>query len=141
MDLNYFRSLIAVADDCPVKHSVVPLDRGGKPTVAGLQYAMLADSPYVYTQPDVLFQSWLKRQELPELGEDEVQKLRSDFFAKPQACLRASPLPKKYGWGLLFDEHGKIALCPMESAQYKELVRGDRVKVVKAMRSSREVKS
>jgi hypothetical protein len=56
MDLNCTRTLIAVADDCPVTQGVVPQARGGKPTVATLQYALLADSPHVHTQPDVLFQ-------------------------------------------------------------------------------------
>ncbi|HEX6305390.1 MAG TPA: DUF6157 family protein [Anaerolineales bacterium] len=33
MDLNYYQTLIAVADDCPVTESVVPVSRGAKVTV------------------------------------------------------------------------------------------------------------
>ncbi len=137
MDLNYFRTLIAVADDCPVQSSVVPVERGGKQTVATLQYELLAGSPFVHTQPDILFDSWLRRQELPAQPAAELARLRREFFAKPQACLRASPLPKKYGWGLLFDQEGRVALCAMESKEYKESLAGGKVKVLKAMRSSR----
>jgi hypothetical protein len=136
---NYSQTLIAVADDCPVKNSVVPVESGAKKTVAVLQYELLAGRPFVHTQADVLFDTWLMRQEppLPKLSAPEVARLRAEFFAKPQACMRTSPLPKKYGWGLLFDRAGRVALCPMESKEYKESLTSDSIKVVKAMRSSR----
>ncbi|GII80064.1 hypothetical protein Sru01_50460 [Sphaerisporangium rufum] len=137
MDLHYYDTLIAVADDCPVPHSEVPRERAGKRTVAGLQYEMLADAPHTLTQEDVLFESWLRRQDPPPAGPDEVARLRHEFFARSQACLRASPLPKRHGFGLLFDSAGRIALCPMESARYQELLAGDEVTVLKAMRSRR----
>jgi Family of unknown function (DUF6157) len=140
LDLNYYRTLIAVADDCPVTSSVVPAARGAAKTVAVLQYEMLAEHPYGLTQEDVLFESWLRRQDLPDdQSEADRAALRARFFAKPQACLRSSPLPKRHGWGLLFDQHGKIVLCPMESEEYKRLVGGHEtgVTVLKALRSRR----
>lgn len=137
MDLNYYQTLIAVADDCPVTRSVVPEDRNGQRTVAAVQYELLADSPYVYTQEDVLFLTWLRRQEAVGRSEAEVAELRRQFFSKPQACLRSSPLPKRYGWGLHFNEQGRVALSPMESARYAELRAGGTVKVLKALRSKR----
>lgn len=142
-DLNYYSTLIAVADDCPVAAAEVPRPRGGKPTVAVLQYEMISGSPYGLTQEDVLFETWLRRQDLPAgLPEERRAELREDFFSRSQACLRASPLPKRHGWGLLFDADGRIALCPMESEEYRRLVedaeRGDGgVRVLKAMRSRR----
>lgn len=64
--------------------------------------------------------------------------LRGEFFAKPQACLRTSPLPKKYGFGLRFDCEGRVTLCPVESEEYGRLPAGaEGVTVLKAMRSSR----
>lgn len=140
MDLNYYQTLIAVAEDCPVIESVVPAKRGAKVTVAVLQYEMIATGPHVYTQEDVLFQTWLQRQDkLKDQSEDEIAQLREAFFAKPQPCLRASPLPKRYGWGLLFDEEGRVALCPMESKEYNDIVSGlvAEVKILKAFRSKR----
>lgn len=136
MEMTYIDTLIAVADDCPVAASVVPAQRPNK-TVAIIQYEMLVDAPFVYTQEDVLFNSWFERQGMSALTEVEIAQLRTEFFSKPQACLRASPLPKTHGWGLVFDHHGKMALCPMESAEYQELLTGGRVRVVKAMRSKR----
>jgi len=137
MDMNYYQTLIAVADDSPVSKSEMPMDRGGKKTIAGLQFEMLADNPYVYTQEDVLFNTWLQRQNMPTKSESEIAKLRDEFFAKPQPCLRSSPLPKKYGWGVVFDEKGRAALVPMESKEYAKLLTGGRVKILKALRSSR----
>jgi hypothetical protein len=136
-DMNYYETLIAVADDCPATESVVPVERGGKKTVAVLQYEMLADNPYVYTQEDVLFTTWLERQPPAERSAEEVARLRKEFFSKDQACLRASPLPKTYGFGLLFDEEGKVALAPMESEEYRKALGGEQVRVLKALRSSR----
>ncbi|WP_424528906.1 DUF6157 family protein [Sphaerisporangium viridialbum] len=137
MDLNYYQTLIAVADDSPVTESVVPQSRGAGKTIAVVQYELLAGSPYVYTQEDVLFESWFRRQNLPDASEQEIARLRDEFFSRSQACLRASPLPKKYGWGLAFDTEGRVALCPMDSTEYQALLADDGTKVLKAMRSSR----
>ncbi|GIH97609.1 DUF6157 family protein [Planobispora siamensis] len=139
MNLNYYDTLIAVADDCPVGGAMEPEPRGGKKTVAVLQFEMLDADPGVLTQEDVLFESWLRRQEPAERSEEELAELRARFFTKPQACLRTSPLPKKYGWGLLFDGEGRVRLCPMGSEEYKRIVAGEvpEVRVLKALRSSR----
>ncbi|MBE3013910.1 hypothetical protein IL992_32700 [Microbispora sp. NEAU-D428] len=147
-DLNYYSTLIAVADDCPVAAAEVPRARGGKPTVAVLQYELISGAPYGLTQEDVLFETWLRRQDLPaDLPGERRAELRKEFFSRPQACLRSSPLAKRYGWGLLFDRDGRIALCPMESEEYRRLVEGAShgaqagedggIRVLKAMRSRR----
>ncbi len=136
MDHNYYSTLIAVADDCPVAASVEP-GRGAKVTVANLQYDMLADKPFAHTQEDILFATWFDRQDLGPKTTEEVAALREEFFAKPKPCLRTSPLPKKFGWGLVFDTRGRVKLCPMESDEYRALLDGGTVKVLKAMRSSR----
>ncbi|WP_219601677.1 DUF6157 family protein [Nonomuraea indica] len=139
MDLNYYDTLIAIADDCPTAGAVVPAPRGGRKTVAVVQHELLAEHPGELTQEDVLFETWLRRRDEPEPDPAERARLRAEFFARPQACLRASPLPKKYGWGLLFDGAGRVSLCPAGSAEYDRLVAGDvpGVTVLKAMRSRR----
>jgi len=140
MSLNYYRTLIAVADDCRATRGTVPAAAGGRKTVAVLQYELIAGAPFRLTQEDVLFESWLARQDAPgELSGEERGRLRREFFARPRACLRSSPLPKTYGWGLLFDEPGRVGLCPMESEEYRRLAAGEdpEVKVLKAFRSRR----
>lgn len=139
MDLDYFDTLIAIAPDCPVDHAVPPAPRGGKPTVAVVQYDLLTADPGRLTQPDILFRSWLARQDRQAVSPAEEEELRTAFFAKPQACLRSSPLPKKYGWGLLFDHEGRITLCPMESEAYARIIAGKEpaLTIRPALRSSR----
>lgn len=137
--MNYYGTFIAVAEDCPVTSSVVPSTRAGKKTVAVLQYEMLTERPRQLTQEDVLFESWfLRRPGADELSESERDLLRDEFFSKAQPCLRASPLPKKYGFGLHFDGRGLVRLCPVESEEYGHLLAGaEGVTVLKAMRSAR----
>jgi hypothetical protein len=64
------------------------------------------------------------------------EEIMSGIFAKPQACLRASPLPKSYGWGVHYDAKGLIALVAVESEDYQKLAESD-LKQVYAMRSKR----
>jgi hypothetical protein len=53
--------------------------------------------------------------------------------------MRASALPKKYGWGAHYDGQGRIALYAMESEAYRQFADGQvsGVKVVAALRSKR----
>ncbi|MEO3812821.1 DUF6157 family protein [Sphaerisporangium sp. B11E5] len=138
MNLNYYDTLIAVADDCPVERAEVPVPRNGKPTIASVQFTMLTGDPGVLTQEDVLFETWLRRQD-PAPDAQAHPALRDAFFSRSQACLRASPLPKRHGWGLLFDGDGRVRLCPMESEEYRRIVAGEvpGVTVLKAMRTRR----
>lgn len=137
---HYYNTLIAVADDCRATTGVVPVAKGGKKTVAVVQYELIAGSPFRLTQEDVLFETWLARQGPPgEPSDEERAELRARFFAKPQACLRGSPLPKSYGWGLLFDERGRVGLCAVDSEEYRRLVTGAEpgITILKAFRSRR----
>lgn len=136
-DHNYYNTLIAVADDCPVDHSKVPEEKPDKKTVANIQYEMLADNPFNLRQEDVLFETWFRRQVEQPTDPEEIAKLRKEFFAKPKPCLRTSPLAKRYGWGFLFDKDGRVKLCAMESEEYRSVLESGEAKVLKAMASSR----
>ena len=142
MDHNYVNTFIAVADDCPVSASMIPKPRGATKTVAQRQFEML-NTPYAHTQEEVLFEVWLARQgeagklAVDELASDEIEEVRSDFFAKGQPCLRASPLTKTHGWGVHFDGDGRAAIVAMESEDYAELLNDPDLNVIKAMRSKR----
>lgn len=112
---------------------MVPPDRQQK-TVAQLQYELLAARPYHYTSDDLLFLVHALRTGVAE--EDQASE-RAAFFAKAQACLRASPLAKTYGWGLHFDEQGRVALYPRGSADYQRWHADPTLTHLKAMRSRR----
>jgi hypothetical protein len=135
--MNYTDTFIAVADDSGVEKSIMPEERGGKKTVAVIQYEMLAGHPYKYTQEDVLFETHVRHKGIPAAElKAKGEKMREEFFTKDQPCLRASPLPRKYGWGFHFDPKGKVAMVPVESKEYKQLSK-KASRVLKALRSSR----
>lgn len=142
MSHHYFDTFIAVAEDTKATTATVPEPRAGKKTVAMMQYEMLSQ-PFKYTQEQVLFDVWLERQgeagkiDVEALSKDEIEKIRNDFFAKGQACLRASALTKTYGWGVIFDTQGCAALVAMDSDEYQTHLTNPDIKVLKGMRSKR----
>ena len=138
--MNDYDTFIQVAPDCPVQRAVAPPGRGGSRTVPRIEYELLADNPYVYTQEELLFAVHVRRNGIsPDELKSRRAELWSAFFEKPRSCLRASSLPKRYGWGLHFNGEGKIALCPMEGQEYAKFVKGhvSKVKLLTAMRSKR----
>jgi hypothetical protein len=137
--VDYVDTLIVVADDCPVTSAQVPTPRGGKPTVATIQFDLLDAAPYAFRQAEILFATHCRQQGLDEraLGTTERQRRFDAFFAAPKPCLRASPLPKRYGWGVHFDGDGRAALHAVGSAAYDRLASSDTVTVVRAMRTRR----
>jgi Family of unknown function (DUF6157) len=130
---NYFDTFIEVAEDTKVSNGTVPPMKEKK-TVAEMQYEMIHKNPYKFTSDDVLFQVFADRNDLTK---KEYKQARENFFSKGQACFRASPLTKTYGFGIHSNAEGKIALIGMETQQYQEFLNDDRIKKLKAMKSAR----
>ena len=95
---------------------------------------MISKYPYKYTSDDILFQVYADRNDLTK---SEYKQAREQFFSKGQPCFRASPLTKRYGWGVHNDKDGKIALFGSETAGYKKLSKDKTLKIVKAMKSGK----
>ncbi len=131
---NYENTLIEIAEDCPTQAGEMPPLKGDKKSIANIQFDMIYKSPYKYTSDDVLFSTFALRKEFTK---SEWDAQRAAFFSKGQPCLRASPLGKRYGFGVHSDENGKIAIFGAETTQYADLVADESVKKVKAMRSNR----
>ena len=134
MTTNYWNTFIEVADDCPAAAGEQPSTTRATPTVAVLQYQLIAEHPYELTSDDVLFEVFARRGDVPAQGRAAA---REQFFAKSQACLRASPLPKRHGWGIHHDEDGKVAVHGVDTADYRRLRDDPSLTHVKAMRSAR----
>lgn len=130
---NYINTFISVADDCPVHEATIP-EHKPAPSVAALQFTMISSAPYEHTSDDVIFAVHAMRQEIPR---SEWKEARELFFSKGQACLRASPLTKRYGFGIHSDAHGRVALVSLGSSAYATFAGDQRLKQVKAMRSKR----
>lgn len=132
--MNYYDTFIEVAEDCPVSVAAVPRPKRDTKAVPFLQYEMIANHPYRYTQEDVLFEVFAERS---GIADENKPAERMQFFSKDQACLRASALGKRYGWGIHNNEDGKVALYAIESDDYKRFVSDNDINHVKAMRSKR----
>ncbi len=132
---NYQDTFIEVAEDTKANSGIVPVSKGEKKTVAELQYEMLSKNPYKYTSDDILFRVFADRNELTE---SEYEEARKQFFSKGQACFRASPLTKTYGFGVHNDENGKMALYGLGTDEYQQFLSNSAIKKVKAMRTSRK---
>ena len=132
--MNYYDTLIQVADDCPATKGQVPAARGGKKTKALVEYELLVNSPYAYTEEDIAFEVYAELHAIPK---GSRPRERETFLSKGHPHLRVSPLAKRYGWGIHNDADGKVALVAIDSSEYQRLMKDPLTTKVKAFRSSR----
>jgi hypothetical protein len=130
---NYFDTFIEVADDCKAEKGEAPPLKKEK-TAANIQFDLISRHPYQYTSDDVLFRVFAEKSDLTA---SQLKEAREQFFSKGQPCFRASPLTKRYGWGVHSNSEGKIALYGCDTPGYKRLAADKSLTVVKAMKSSR----
>lgn len=138
MAFEYRNTFISVATDCPVDEAIIPpAEFRGKPTIAAQEYKMLAGNDFKHTMSEVLSSIWVERKGGNEISADERVALNEEYFSVGRACLRASPLAKKYGWGFAFDSEGRVALVASDSAEYATYLADEELDQLQAMRSSR----
>lgn len=138
--LEIVNTFVQVAPDSTATRAVIPTARDEKKTIQVIQYELLSTKPYSLSLNDLIFEIFVQRNHI-STQDLELHKttIWTELFAKPHPCMRASMLPKKYGWGVHYNATGKIALHAMESEKYRHLCAfGDGVKKVElAMRSKR----
>ncbi len=132
---NYYNTFIEIAEDSPADRGEMPPQKGQKKTVANLQFEMLYEHPYRYTSDEVLFGVFAIRKEFED---GELNEQREHYFSKVQPCFRASPLTKRYGWGIHSNAEGKIAMYGVETEAYQKFLADESIPKVKAMRSKRK---
>ena len=132
---NYFDTFIEVAEDSPANSAEMPPVKVDKKSVANMQFDMLWENPYKYTSDDVFFTVFARRR---DISKGEWEEERQKFFSKGQPCFRASPLTKRYGWGIHSNSEGKVAMYALESEEYQQFVKDESIKKVTAMRSKRK---
>lgn len=130
---NYFDTFIEVSDDTKASFGTRPPLKANK-TVAEIQYQLISENPYKFTSDDVLFQVFADKNDLTNAEQNQA---REQFFSKGQPCLRSSPLPKNYGFGVHCNSEGKVALFGMETEQYQQFLADTKIKKVKAMKSKK----
>jgi hypothetical protein len=106
--------------------------------MASLQYEMIFSAPYAYTSDDVIFATSAAGRALDaDASPEQRRSARDAFFSKGQACMRASLLAKRYGWGIHADAEERVAIYGVESPRYRELASDPKIKQLRAMRSKR----
>lgn len=128
---NYVDTFITVASDCPATRGETPSKPG---SIAALQLELLQAQPYRLTSDNLLFEVHARRN---GIADADRASARAAFFARSQACLRASPLVKTHGWGLHHDAEGRVAAYGVETDAYRELATRADLKQVAGMRSRR----
>ncbi|QSF46767.1 DUF6157 family protein [Paenibacillus tianjinensis] len=138
--MSYINTFIRVSADCPVETGVVPVTSRPLPPAHVIQYELLAGAPYKYTHEELLYEIHVRHKQIPE-EERTARKneIWAELFSKKHPCLRASMLPKRFGWGIHYNEDGKIALYAKESPEYNQFTSGadDGLTLLNAMRSKR----
>jgi hypothetical protein len=132
--LNYYDTLIEVADDCPATEGQVPQARSDKKTKTAVEYELLVERPYTYTEEDIAFEVYAVVHDIPKARRPAE---REKLSRKGHPHLRVSALAKRYGWGIHNNAEGKIALIAVESPEYERLMKDPGTTKVKAFRSSR----
>jgi Family of unknown function (DUF6157) len=122
---NYTDTFIEIADDCPIAKGEMPPLKGDAKTVANIQFELISKNPYKFTSDDVLFQVFADRNDLIK---SEYKEARDQYFSKGQPCFRASPLTKRYGWGVHNDKDGKIAIYGAETSAYQKICKRQKYK-------------
>ncbi|MGP0584088.1 DUF6157 family protein [Paenibacillus timonensis] len=137
--MSYKNTFIRVSPDCPADRGIEPVStRPAKPAHM-IQYELLSQAPYRYNHEELLFEVHIRHKQIPkEVVQERGQELWEELFSKPHPCLRASVLPKKYGWGVHYDEQGKIAIYGMESPDYQRFTASTDIQLLNAMRNSRK---
>lgn len=131
---NYFNAFIEVADDCPAAEGEIPQAKGDKVTIASYQFDMIMAHPYKYTSDDIIYNQYADKQGLSGQARKDG---RAEYFQIGRACLRASPLGKRYGWGIHHDAEGRIAIYARGTPEYERFSKDPQLQHTKAMRSKK----
>lgn len=132
---NYFNTFIKIAEDSPVQEGQIPPQKGDKKSIANFQFDMLYENPYHYTSDEIIFEILSIRKGFLKA---DLEVEREAFFSKGQPCFRTSPLGKRYGWGIHYNEEGKMAIFAADSEEYEKFLNDTSLNHTQAMRSKRK---
>ena len=136
MNKPIVNTFVLIAPDSSAEKAVVPDGKADKLPIHVIQYQLLTHNPYVYTHETLIYETHIRHK---QINNPDKRAIWDNLFQKGQACMRASALPKKYGWGVHYNEEGKIALYAVESAEYKAFAndKSGNLAIVYAMRTQR----
>ncbi len=129
---NYTNTLITVSPDTRAVAATVP--PMGKASIAEMQFVLAHSHDYELTSDELIFTVFAQRKGVVAV---DLPDAREQFFSKGQPCLRTSPLAKNYGWGIHADAVGRVALIPMGTSAYDDLVNDEATTTRPAMKAGR----
>jgi len=136
--MNPRNQFIEIAPDCTLRAAVIPQEKNGRKSIAAMEFELLISKPYHYTLEELKFAVHVLQKQIPAAEMPARRnELWDELFARPCACMRASPLTKQYGWGVHYDEQGRIAIYAVESEEYRRFAGDSAIKKYSAMRSKR----
>lgn len=119
MQAFHTNTFIQVAPNCAATTGMVPPSRGGARTIPLIEYELLSARPYKLTQHELIFETQVRHKDIsPAETKHRRTVIWDELFRKPHPCMRASLLPKKSGWGVHYDQRGRIAIYAVNSAEY-----------------------
>lgn len=136
--MSYKNTFILISPDCPVREGIEPTSRKESKPVHVIQYELLTAHPYKYDYDELLFETHIRHKGVSEsMLQDSRQEIWDSLFAKKHACMRASALPKRFGWGIHYDAAGKMAIYGADTPQYRSFAEsgGKGIQLLYAMRS------
>lgn len=139
--MSYQNAFIQIATDCPVSSGVVPVAKGDSKPMHLIQYELLTQNPYKYTHEDLIYEVHIRHKAFSQEDiESHGDLIRAELFQKKHPCLRASMLPKRYGWGVHYNEEGKIAIYGKQTPEYQRFSARteEGFTILPAMRNSRK---
>ncbi len=120
MNTHHRNTLAAIVTTVLRRNGIVPSPKGGKATVAVLEYRLSERPLPINTCAKGRTSSnfiWREVEISDEERKARGDEIRVELFARSHACMRASPLTKSYGWGAHYDEDGRLAIYPRECAR------------------------
>jgi Family of unknown function (DUF6157) len=131
MVIGYENAFITLARDCPVAAGFVPRKAM---SIAGLEHALLIGDPYKHNASDLILAVHRRHK---HVGDAEVDEFKAFLFAKSHVCMRLSMLPKRWGWGVHYNEQGRMALYGAETEEYQQFATRPDLRVMAARPSRR----
>jgi hypothetical protein len=112
-------TLITVAESSS-KTSVIPASKSKKETVKEVVYRVLKDNPYKFKQYELFYEVHIN-----QLKKSKELKIETYKLQRSELCALL-------GWGIHGNKEGKLALVPVESSEYMELLNNPNINKKKA---------
>jgi hypothetical protein len=133
MATGYVNAFITTAPDCPLAVGTVPTHAM---SIAGIEHSLLLDCPYEYMAHELIIDVHRRHKRVDDV---ELEDFKALLFTKSHACMRLSMLTKRWGWGVHYNEQGRMALYGAETDEYRQFAMRSDLRVMTARPARRQL--